>query len=128
MVPSTNPTYPTNPSSLSVKSIKSFISMARQFKEKTEEHILQGVNPGGYYHAVWCRDASYILRSWFHSGNTHGVLQQISFVWSHQIESDKEKIIYGRGSPEMEYRPKIAKEDKQKMFEGALPTTIYQTG
>jgi hypothetical protein len=28
----------------------------------------------------------------------------------------------------MEYRPKIAKEDKQKMFEGALPTTIYQTG
>ena len=126
MVPSTNPTYPTNPSSLSVKSIKSFISMARQFKEKTEEHILQGVNPGGYYHAVWCRDASYILRSWFHSGNIQGVLQQIFLIWSHQILPGKEKIIYGRGSPEMKYRITVAKEDKQKAFEGALPTTIYQ--
>jgi hypothetical protein len=40
----------------------------------------------------------------------------------------KEKIIYGRGSPEMDYKPTIAKEDKQKAFEGALPTTMYQAG
>jgi hypothetical protein len=56
------------------------------------------------------------------------VLQQISTIWSHQIVPGKEKIIYGRGSPEMNYKPTIAKEDKQKVFEGALPTTMYQAG
>jgi hypothetical protein len=56
------------------------------------------------------------------------VLQQISTIWSHQIVPGKEKIIYGRGSPEMSYKPTIAKEDKQKAFEGALPTTMYQAG
>ena len=108
--------------------IKSFISKAEQFMKNTEQHALQGVNPGGIYQAIWCRDASFILRSWFHSGNIHGVLQQLSIIWSHQIELDKEKIIYGRGSPEMNYKPTVAKEDKQEMFKGALPTTIYQAG
>jgi hypothetical protein len=108
--------------------VKSFIARAHQFMKNTEQHALQGVNPGGIYQAIWCRDASFILRSWFHSGNIHGVLQQISTIWSHQIVPGKEKIIYGRGSPEMNYRPSIAKEDKQKTFEGALPTTMYQAG
>src|ERR671933_2272317 len=108
--------------------VKSFTSRADQFMKDTEQHALQGVNPGGIYQAIWCRDASFILRSWFHSGNIHGVLQQISTIWSHQIVPGKEKIIYGRGSPEMNYRPTTANEDKQKMFEGALPTTMYQVG
>jgi hypothetical protein len=108
--------------------VKSFIARAHQFMKDTEQHALQGLNPGGIYQAIWCRDASFILRSWFHSGNIHGVLQQISTIWSHQIVPGKEKIIYGRGSPEMNYRPTIAKEDKQKTMEGALPTTMYQAG
>lgn len=113
-----------SPSSL----VKSFTSRAHQFMKDTEQHALQGVNPGGIYQAIWCRDASFILRSWFHSGNIHGVLQQISTIWSHQIVPGKEKIIYGRGSPEKNYKPTIAKEDKQKTLEGALPTTMYQAG
>src|SRR5919199_466450 len=112
------------PSSL----VKSFTARAHQFMKDTEQHALQGVNPGGIYQAIWSRDASFILRSWFHSGNVHGVLQQISTIWSHQITPAKEKIVYGRGSPEMNYKPTIAKEDKQNTFEGALPTTIYQAG
>jgi hypothetical protein len=108
--------------------VKSFAARAHQFMKNTEQHALQGVNPGGIYQAIWCRDASFILRSWFHSGNIHGVLQQISTIWSHQIAPGKEKIVYGRGSPEMNYNPTIAKEDKQKTFEGALPTTVYQAG
>jgi hypothetical protein len=108
--------------------VKSFTSRAHQFMKDTEQHALQGVNPGGIYQAIWCRDASFILRSWFHSGNIHGVLQQISTIWSHQIVPGKEKIIYGRGSPEKNYNPTIAKEDKQKTLEGALPTTMYQAG
>jgi hypothetical protein len=103
---------------------KSFAARAHQFMKDTEQHALQGVNPGGIYQAIWCRDASFILRSWFHSGNIHGVLQQISTIWSHQIVPGKEKIIYGRGSPEMNYKPTIAKEDKQNTFHGALPTTM----
>lgn len=112
-----------------MSSIKeSFYKKAKQFITKTEDHALQGLNPGGYYQAIWCRDASFILKSWFHSGNIDGLLQQISTVWSHQIEPGKEKIVYGRGSPEMNYRPTKAKEDTQRKFEGALPTTIYQAG
>jgi hypothetical protein len=108
--------------------VKSFAARAHQFMKDTEQHALQGVNPGGIYQAIWSRDASFILRSWFHSGNVDGVLQQISTIWSHQIVPGKEKIIYGRGSPEMNYTPTIAKEDKQKAFHGALPTTMYQAG
>jgi hypothetical protein len=121
--------YGSSPSGYRQQSLmKSFVARANQFMKDTEQHALQGVNPGGIYQAIWSRDASFILRSWFHSGNVHGVLQQISTIWSHQIVPGKEKIIYGRGSPEMNYKPTIAKEDKQKVFEGALPTTMYQAG
>jgi len=93
---------------------KSFDKKAKQFIKKTEDHALQGLNPGGIYQAIWCRDASFILKSWFHSGNIHGLLQQISTIWSHQIEVGKEKIVYGRGPPEMDYKPTKAKEETKK--------------
>jgi glycogen debranching enzyme len=95
---------------------------------KTEEHVLQGVNPGGIYQAIWCRDASYILRDWNLSGNMTAALHQLYLVWSHQIEQGREKLVYGRGSPEMKFMSEEAKEEKQKEFAGALPTTIYQAG
>lgn len=96
---------------------------------KTEEHALQGVNPGGYYQAIWCRDASYILRDWTLTGNMAAALQQLYLIWSHQIEPGREKLVYGRGSPEMKFLSEAAKEEeKQKEFAGALPTTIYQAG
>ena len=96
--------------------------------QKTQEHVLQGINPGGIYQATWCRDAAYILRDWFLSGNIGGVVQHIYQIWSYQIEPNREKLVYGRGSPEMKLLSEVAKEDKQKEFEGALPTTIYQAG
>jgi glycogen debranching enzyme len=55
-------------------------------------------------------------------------MQQIYLIWSHQISPGREKLVYGRGSPEMKFIPEIAKADKEKEFEGALPTTIYQAG
>ena len=65
-----------------------------RFIDKTREHILQGVNPGGVYQAIWCRDASYILKDWFLSGNIDGVLQQIYQIWSHQIIPQRvEKLV-----------------------------------
>src|ERR1051325_651257 len=107
---------------------EAFITKANRFIQKTQEHALQGVNPGGVYQAIWCRDASYILRDWFLSGNIDGVCQQIYQIWPHQISPDKEKLVYGRGSPEMKFLSEVAKADKQKEFQGALPTTIYQAG
>ena len=106
----------------------SFVAKADIFMTKTEEHALQGANPGGYYQAIWCRDASYILRDWTLSGNIAAALQQLYMIWSHQIEPGREKLVYGRGSPEMKFLSEEAKEDKQKEFSGALPTTIYQAG
>jgi hypothetical protein len=55
-------------------------------------------------------------------------MQQIYLIWSHQISSNKENLVYERGSPEMEFSPKIVKADKEREFERALPTTIYQVG
>src|SRR5919202_3126119 len=106
----------------------SFIDNAKGFLQKTQEHVLQGINPGGIYQAIWCRDAAYILKDWFLSGNIDGVMQHIYQIWSHQIEPGKEKLVYGRGSPEMKFSAEVAGESKQKEFEGALPTTIYQAG
>jgi glycogen debranching enzyme len=106
----------------------SFVAKADTFMVKTQEHALQGVNPGGYYQAIWCRDASYILRDWTLSGNMAAALQQLYLIWSHQIQPGREKVVYGRGSPEMKFMSEEAKVNKQKEFAGALPTTIYQAG
>ena len=113
----------------SSKSWKTFTSRADEFIRKTQEYVLQGLDPGGIYRAIWARDASYILKDWFLSGNIQGALQQIYFMWSHQIEANKDqKLVYGRGSPEMNFSSEVANEQKLKEFEGALPTTIYQPG
>ncbi|MGB6591286.1 MAG: GH116 family glycosyl hydrolase [Candidatus Nitrosopolaris sp.] len=113
----------------SSKPWKTFASRADKFIQKTQEYVLQGLDPGGVYRAIWARDASYILKDWFLSGNIEGVLRQIHFMWSHQIEAKKEqKLVYGRGSPEMNFSSEVANEEKLKEFEGALPTTIYHDG
>src|ERR1051325_1124084 len=113
---------------ISSDSWKSFTTSANTFLQKTNEHVLQGLNPGGIYQAIWCRDASYILKDWFLSGNIDGAMQQIYKIWSHQISTGTEKLVYGRGSPQMKFSAEVAKANKQKEFEGALPTTIYQAG
>jgi hypothetical protein len=115
-------------SSSSSHSWKSFAISANRFLQKTNEHVLQGLNPGGIYQAIWCRDAAYILKDWFLSGNVDGVMQHIYQIWSHQIESNKQKVVYGRGSPEMKFSAEVAVEKKENEFQGALPTTIYQAG
>ncbi|MDQ3852851.1 MAG: GH116 family glycosyl hydrolase [Thermoproteota archaeon] len=99
--------------------------MANHFLESTEHFIHGGANPGGYYKAIWCRDASYILRDWFLSGRFQDVMHELLYIWSHQIRLGGEKIIYGRGSPEMNYLSQVASRRTQKQFEGALPTTIF---
>lgn len=106
----------------------SFVSRADSFLKKTQEHVLQGIDPGGHYRAIWCRDAAYILRDWFMSGNTDAALQQALLIWSHQIEPGREKLVYGRGSPDMKFVSEVVPKDKEMGFEGALPTTIYQEG
>jgi hypothetical protein len=90
------------------KTWKPFVSKANAFLEKTKEHALHGINPGGYYEAIWCRDASYILRDWFLSGNVDGTLLQLGQIWAHQITPGREKIVYGRGSPEMNFSAEVA--------------------
>src|SRR5919202_602250 len=114
--------------SFSLDSSKSFKVNAETFLQKTNEHVLQFVNPGGIYQAIWCRDAAYILKDWFLSGNVDGVMQHIYQIWSHQIEPDKEKIVYSRGSPDMKFSAEVAVKEKEEEFQGALPTTIYQAG
>ena len=114
-----------NPSS---SDLARLTELAEKFMEKTQEHVLQGINPGGIYQAIWCRDAAYILMDWFESGNIQGTMQQVHQIWSHQISSPStEKIIYGRGSIDMKFLSQVY-DDKKEEFKGALPTTIYQAG
>jgi hypothetical protein len=88
--------------------------VANTFLQKTQEHVLQGINPGGIYEAIWCIDAAYILRDWFLSGNVDGTMQHIYQIWSHQIlPTNSEKLVYGRGSPEMKFLSEVAIEDNE---------------
>ncbi len=103
----------------------SFTTSAQAFVESTKQFVQEGVNPGGYYKAVWCRDASYILKDWFLSGRLGDVMHELLFIWSHQVTADGEKVIYGRGSPEMRYVSQVAGLEIHKKFEGALPSTIF---
>ena len=47
------------------------------------------------------------------------------FYLAHQIKTGKEKLIYGRGFPDMNFQISTANKDIKKEFEGALSTTIY---
>jgi hypothetical protein len=105
---------------------QSFSEKAGAFVESTGQVVQEGVNPGGYYKAVWCRDASYILRDWFVCGRVEDVMHEMLFIWSHQISAGGEKVIYGRGSPEMQYASQVAGSDVHREFEGALPSTIFR--
>lgn len=108
-----------------------------QFLRQTELHTDTNINPGGYYKAIWARDASFILMDQFLTGDFRTALKQISMIWSHQIgteaspsllkfnKSGHKPLLYGRGSPELGFRSNIAEEDISSKFEGALPTTIY---
>ena len=71
---------------------------------------------------------STFLLDWFLCRNFQGALQQIYQIWNHQISPNREKLVYGRGSPEFKFSAKAGGIDVQKEFEGALPTTIYQLG
>ena len=110
---------------MSGKKWQSYHNRAKKFMVKTEKFIHDGVNPGGYYQAVWCRDASYILKDWFLSGLVDRVMQELLFIWSHQIKPGREKIVFGRGSPTMKYLSEVATARTEKRFEGALPTSIF---
>ena len=103
----------------------------------TQTEVDKGINPGGYYKAVWTRDAAFILKDQFLSGHFKIALQQILLIWSNQIivsepslsllycTLKRKPLLYGRGSPEMNFNPIIADDSTIKKFDGALPTTIY---
>lgn len=103
----------------------SFSVVAEPFMRSTEHFVNQDASPGDYYKAVWCRDAAYILKDWFLSGRIEDAIHELLFVWSHQISPAGEKVLYGRGSPDMDYTPRIANAKVLKDFQGMLPTTIF---
>ncbi len=60
-------------------------------------------------------DFSYIFKDWFLSGRIQEVLDQILVIWSHQLDSaNYDKIVFARGSPEMDFKPTIANKQVKK--------------
>ena len=122
---------------LDLKEKKIFVQRLNKFIEFTQTEVDKGINPGGYYKAVWTRDAAFILKDQFLSGHFKIALQQILLIWSNQIIASepslsllyctlkRKPLLYGRGSPEMNFNPIITDDSTIKKFEGALPTTIY---
>ena len=56
-----------------------------------------------------------------HSGNMTAALQQLYLIWSHQIQPGREKLVYGRGSPEMKFlSEKQKKINKKNLLEHCL--------
>ncbi len=103
-----------------------FFKGAEEFLDKTTEYVHLGINPGDYYKAIWIRDAAFILKDQFLTGDTYNVLKALHFIWTHQIDpSNDGKIIYGRGSPELGFSIHDADAETKEKFKGALPSTIY---
>ncbi len=101
------------------------VSSLTNFLASTEKYITQSAEPGDYYKAIWCRDAAYILKDQFVTGNHNETFNQLKYIWKNQIKSDSTNLIYGRGSPKTEFTPLKANNASIKNFCGALPTTIY---
>ncbi|MFL6498911.1 MAG: hypothetical protein ACJ70U_09525 [Nitrososphaera sp.] len=122
------PSYSRLGVSTSTFSQKAFSKRLANFIGKTNDHAIQAANPGGYYTGLWCRDSSYILKDWFLSGRIQEVLDQILVIWSHQLDSgnnNDDRVVFGRGSPEMDFKPTIVNKQIKKRFHGSLPTSIY---
>jgi hypothetical protein len=51
MINNNNNSFPSNFAG-SVNSWNSFTTKAQKFIQKTQEHVLQGLNPGGVYQAI----------------------------------------------------------------------------
>lgn len=117
--------------------------MAAKFLDATSGYAIQGLNPGGNYDGIWTRDASFIIQDWFLSGkDAQGLMDSIVNIWSHQITAtditlarveqeydtdSKKMIVYGRGSPALNYnRTRLPSHSRKHPFEGALPTTIFE--
>jgi glycogen debranching enzyme len=107
------------------------------FMEATKFETEKDVNPGGYYKAIWARDAAFILKDQFLSGHFKSTLDRLLLIWSNQIGREvspsllfysnfkRKPLLYGRGSPELDFKSIIANDEKISEFEGAIPTTIY---
>jgi hypothetical protein len=111
--------------SLQQEDLNPFFMEADKFLEKTAEYVHLGINPGDYYKAIWTRDAAYILKDQFLTGDTYNVLRSLYFIWTHQIGNNDEKVIYGRGSPELGFKSSTADRETKERFRDALPSTIY---
>jgi hypothetical protein len=108
--------------------VEKLSSRARRFIKSTDKFLIHDLRPGGIYDGIWCRDASYILKDWFLSSKIEQTLREIHNIWSYQIEEkdDGRKLIYGRGSPEMDFMPVISNDKTWRRFQGSLPTSIFQ--
>lgn len=114
------------PSELGQRDWSLFFDRADRFLGKTVQYVHLGVNPGDYYTSIWTRDAAYILRDQFLTGDTYNVLQRLYFIWAYQIDQNTQKIVYGRGSPELNFKIQHADARTKEKFMGALPSTIRQ--
>jgi hypothetical protein len=97
------------------------------FVTNTTQYISKSSEPGGYYTATWMRDASYILKDQFISGYIPQTIEELSFIWSNQIEYNTPRLICGRGSPSNNFTPIRCDPKSIKKYYGALPTTIYSS-
>lgn len=108
-----------------------------EFMNATKFEAARDVNPGGYYKAIWARDAAFILKDQFLSGHYESTLYQSLLIWSNQIGTEvsplllycsnlkRKPLLYGRGSPELNFKSDIADDNTISKFEGAIPTSIY---
>lgn len=108
-----------------------------EFMNATKSEAGEDVNPGGYYKAIWARDAAFILKDQFLSGQYESTLYQSLLIWSNQIGTEvsplllycsnlkKRPLLYGRGSPELNFKSNFVDSNTINKFEGDIPTTIY---
>jgi len=97
------------------------------FEEYAIPFITSGVTPSGGYSGTWCRDASFILEAWIELGLIDEAARVAEHIWSNRISNGNEgSILVGRGSPEEEFRARVARKEELEEIKGALPTSIHR--
>ena len=112
------------PVAIGLEDQKIFEERITEFMNTTKFETEKDVNPGGYYKAIWARDAAFILKDQFLSGHFKSTLERILLIWSNQIGNEispsllycsnlkRKPLLYGRGSPELDFKSIIADDHK----------------
>ncbi|PIU68163.1 MAG: hypothetical protein COS84_01555 [Armatimonadetes bacterium CG07_land_8_20_14_0_80_40_9] len=99
-----------------------------ELKSGLLSHVSKSLSPGGWYKGIWARDAMHIVRGLSAIKEYKKAKEIVEEVSNYQLGEKTRKnykIVRGRGSKNLGYKPREADAEFRSINDGAIPTTIY---